>query len=442
MSGSTSARLREAHRLRQDGPVPAAPDALLTARLAALDTNLERTIQVCDARERELLFQQYPVDSETWNRAFRRVRDSAQEIRDNMSELAADLASDDETPQGAWGRYDEYYGHTKNVARACGELMGGFALRDQMPVAGNFLDQRICLLTENLTALCNKLTDPDLNPVFAIPTPDARVGATLTRVIRLQFPEWSVWTLPLVTYEYARVVFDDLPGLKTAVAKEVGRRQVKEPGTTHELVEACMADVFGTYVMGPAYVCAAVLLRLEPLRTGAVSGDDTERAETMFAALRELYGDEGAPFRFVAEHVVPVWRGAREVIAPGVDREAVEARAREFARRAVQKVQNTTYAEAKFFDYANVGEHWMRAKELAEGWVKEFAGEGAAGAPPAGIELREVLNAGWCARLLRPASTPDFARRRLDQCTATVTRPGPGQQGLTNPKSRVAQVGA
>jgi hypothetical protein len=54
--------------------VAAAPDALLTARLAALDTNLERTIDVCDASQRELMFQQYPVDSEAWNRAFRRMR--------------------------------------------------------------------------------------------------------------------------------------------------------------------------------------------------------------------------------------------------------------------------------------------------------------------------------------------------------------------------------
>jgi hypothetical protein len=200
--------------------------------------------------------------------------------------------------------------------------------------------------------------------------------------------------------------------------------------------------VFGTYVMGPAYVCAAVLLRLEPLQTGAASEADTERAETMFAALRELYGEQGAPFRFVEEHVVPVWRGARAVVDPGADCTAVEKRAGEFARRAVQKVQNTTYAEARFFDYADVGEHWMRAKQLAEGWVKEFGGEGAAAAAPAGIELREVLNAGWCARLLKPASTPDFAVRTLDQCTAVVSRPGPGQQGLTNPKSRVAQVGA
>ena len=60
-------------------------DAMLSSRLKLLDRNLERIVQVCDWRKRELEFTAYPVDGDVWNRAFRSVRARAQVIQKRAS---------------------------------------------------------------------------------------------------------------------------------------------------------------------------------------------------------------------------------------------------------------------------------------------------------------------------------------------------------------------
>ena len=411
---------------------------MLSSRLKLLDRNLERIVQVCDWRKRELEFTAYPVDGDVWNRAFRSVRARAQVIQEGIHNLRTDFAEGRKDSAGAWKQYKHMHREASDVGRACIELMGGFVLRDHMPEGGGLLDRRLCLFTEELAQRCNELTDPNLNPPPAIPALQDPLAETMTRVIRLRFPDWDLWALPLVAYEYAKVVFDDVQQLKQAISDEVDRRRQDDPSLDPEglqrSIETLMADVFGTYVMGPAYVCAAVLLRLEP--PGADGSEhelDLERAETMFAATRKLYKEE-APAVFIRESVEKIWAEACDPVGPGVALEAIRDRADRFAARALRTVQQTTYAEAEFATYADVGEHWNRAASLSDCWRAELKDEPTQSAPGT-VDLREVLNAAWRSRLQSPPSdAADFARRARDACANVIDTSGAGPQALTSPK--------
>jgi hypothetical protein len=428
-----------------DGAAPAQQaaaeiDEILDARLRVLERNLTRTIEACDATKRDLDFPEYPVDRDAWNRAFKQVRGNAQTTAGRIEDLRTEIEAGEEDPHGAWLRYRVLHGETREVCRTCVELMGGFALRDRMPAdqRDRFLDRKICLFTEKLAERCGKLTDPDLNPLLAIPTAEDALSETVTRIIRLRFPEWTMWTLPLVAYEYARVVFADIPQLQQAIEDELTRRLQENPAQEHEreqiraAITTMMADVFGTYIMGPAYVCAAVLLRLEPLG----GGPDVERAETMFAAAQRLYDpDRQDPGRFVRDHVRSTWDATMGLVASGEELEALRKRAERFSRRALRTVMQTTYAEAAFPEYTEEGEHWSRAKALSEAWRAQLQDESRRGPEDEAYELREVLNAAWRCRLLQPDRVSDFARQAREACDAVIGRGERGPKEITHPKS-------
>ena len=419
-------------------------DPILEERLRALDRDLGRTIDVCDAKTRDLEFQQYPVDADAWNRAFKTVRASAHTAQQRIEDLRTDFAEEGEDARGAWRRHQLLTAETRDVCRACMELLGGFALRDHMPAdkSDRFLDQKICHFTEKIAELCNELTTPDLNPLLAIPAAEDPLAETMARIIRLRFPEWTIWTLPLVAYEYARVVFDDIEQLQAAIDDEVRRRmEDDEPPSQKDVALAVttqLADVFGTYVMGPAYACAAVMLRLEPIASDGVEKGDLERVATLFATVQRLYGDED-PAVFVKENLRRPWELALEGVESTADEKRIK-QAERFAARALRIVERTTYADAKFESYAETGEHWARAKKLSESWCIEQGGKGADPNAPKRFRLREVLNAAWRSRLMMPGSREDFAGLAREASDTVFQREAAGPGEIPRPKGAQPQA--
>lgn len=432
----------------------AALDPILDARLGVLESGLNRTAEVCEAQNSKLKLKHYPVDADTWNRAFTNVRTAAQGAVDQIDLLRDEFADGGETDESAWRRYQHLMVATKEISQTCMELMGAFSLRDQMPPdeTNFFFDQKICRVTEKLAERCDKLTDPKVNPLLAIPASEAVLAETMVRIIRLRFPDWTIWTLPLVALEYARVVLPEIPQLQDAVDDEVRRRMEDDPregeeerARAQEVIERevtlMIADAFGVYVMGPAYVCAAVLLRYEPVTSDAVETSDLERAETMFAVTARLYSDETGgdaprppqpPAQFIDQYVRPTWEGVLQRVAPELDTVPIRERAARFAVRAARKVARATYSTG-FVAYAETGAHWQRAEQISNAWLSELLGAGGQMSPmPESYELREVLNAAWRSRLTRPEAI-DWLAVKARQALAVGDDEGP--QEIVNPKA-------
>ncbi len=132
------------------------------------------------------------------------------------------------------------------------EFLGGLALR----YTG--FDRGICRIADDLIHGAGRL------PGFtwaSVTLPARREAISATQVIGLGFPDWTVWALPLGAHALGDGLLRKsprMPDLVDSTAEAAGRSQ--------DHVRECLADAFATYVMGPAYACAAILLRLDPVQ--------------------------------------------------------------------------------------------------------------------------------------------------------------------------------
>ena len=131
------------------------------------------------------------------------------------------------------------------------DFLGGLALRDKG------WDNSICQIADELISSCGNLLQAKMWDALTIPSSHGAV--TLARIIRMGFPEWNIWGLPLAAHELGLVairVDDDL--VNYIDIESNGDEQIQRQ------MQVCLADAFATCTMGPAYACAALLLRFNP----------------------------------------------------------------------------------------------------------------------------------------------------------------------------------
>ena len=189
------------------------------------------------------------------------------EVFPNMNEISRSLrtleaglpAPDTAATAGHWNQLGTIVAEARrSVFANYVDVAGGLSMRK----AG--LDGRVCMIADQLCRLWQvKTGDRFVTPAFSLPGRDEpRPGST---VVSLGFPEWTIWGLPLLEHDI---------GLLALTA---------EPDALEGLDATLAADAFGTFVMGPAYACAALLLRLDP-----AEAIDRERATVVLAALERL----------------------------------------------------------------------------------------------------------------------------------------------------------
>ena len=129
----------------------------------------------------------------------------------------------------AWNKYREARTQSQSIFAEYVDFLSGLALRD----AG--FDESISRIAEYLIRTY-KTNQPPIYDWMALPTTGREaVAKTLARIIRVGFPEWTVWALPFTAHAFwhvtARHDFDnDLPPIP-------------------ERFQTCLADAFATYTM-------------------------------------------------------------------------------------------------------------------------------------------------------------------------------------------------
>jgi len=152
----------------------------------------------------------------------------------------------------AWAEYAG--GLNKRTDRVYAEyvdFLGGLALRD------TGFDQKACQIADELIRKFDRFDDARWGSL-TIPALHAAVSTELARIIRLGYPEWSIWALPLTAHEFGHLVVQKCETVKLFIDKQNGAYYSR----CH--LETLLADAFATYTMGPAYACAAMLLRFNP----------------------------------------------------------------------------------------------------------------------------------------------------------------------------------
>ncbi|HEX6209074.1 MAG TPA: hypothetical protein VF058_12050 [Actinomycetota bacterium] len=330
----------------------------------------------------------------------KRVRSAEEKAAQGKGEEANQLLDE------AWNTYaTQLSASTDRLFSEYVDFLGGLALRD------SGFDRGICSIADELIRQAPKIGGGWSS--LTIPAHHEALNMTLARIIRLGFPEWTVWTLPLTAHELGHVLVAETGDAFADVEDD-------------RTAQVCLADAYGTLVMGPAYACAAMLIRLNPL-TAFHPEDDrltAKRAETVLRTLDHMnaWDEVDPPYAQVRQGLEAAWAEGTGHAEPSGELGAEEL---ETLEAWIERMSGWLGSYR-----ALPGEHWPRIKRWAQALGTEKQDE---------IELqnddehRFVLNAAWQARLDHPEQTEHIARdalalwRRLDEHLRKETGGGKGQ---------------
>jgi hypothetical protein len=111
-------------------------------------------------------------------------------------------------PADIWTSYrEQLYVGSQRVFTVYVEVLGGLALRQ----AG--LDDGICRMADALTARPKLFLPPNVHwGSLTVPAQREALDETVSQILRLGFPEWTIWALPLAAHEFAHVIVGDHGG--------------------------------------------------------------------------------------------------------------------------------------------------------------------------------------------------------------------------------------
>lgn len=137
-----------------------------------------------------------------WRSAVEMVQSEAQRARWSLNAEIAGLEDGTRSEQDAWRTYAEVKQKSDAIFREFMDLLGGLALRDRLK------EEYVCRFADELIKDC--AADVGRASLFSIPAFEDPLSSTLRRAARVRFPDWHLWTLPMVAYEYGHVALRDV----------------------------------------------------------------------------------------------------------------------------------------------------------------------------------------------------------------------------------------
>ena len=255
------------------------PDPILVSRLAALERDL-RVLSDLEALKDRLGLAKVRVHKRIWNgyqytiirEISALVEKRIPRVRNQMAKAEAGGKHAGDRARVAWKLYAAIYRKSRWISQECLEFIAGLAFRDKK------LDEQICQIADALIESYAEASGKE--PSLAVPSSQESLSRTLGRIGALAVPRVDdldappggtrvrargdprrprplallAGELPALMAQYPGGA---LPGAAPATPEESRKR------AESYLIEF-MADAFATYIMGPAYPCAAILLRFDP----------------------------------------------------------------------------------------------------------------------------------------------------------------------------------
>jgi hypothetical protein len=256
---------------------------------------LEDLIQAQEALDRA------PVNERLRNRLSIDVDDAFREPREKLEGIERDLAGECVLAD-CWKRYRTERKRLSSLLVQCLALIHGSLARD------NQLAVDVCEVADALLDDVSART-PVKWGRFTILAEGEFLGE-VAEIVRLRFPEVSLWSLPIAAHEFGhfiapRLRVDD-EGARSPFAQMLA--EAPDPnamGRTYEHI----ADVFATYTVGPCFPIACVLLRFDPDATDDPWSDhpsDARRFAAMLHVLGRLDGTTG-DYAEISDRLRELW---------------------------------------------------------------------------------------------------------------------------------------
>lgn len=316
------------------------------------------------------------------------LEDDAREVHADLSDLADRLESlgapdvgEDERESELvtlWARYRDAERRCNRLFQEFVELIGGLAFRDRTQ------DEWFFKTADHLMRVCAQQVQDHSYRTVALPGMHDTIRSGLAQLIRLRFPDWTVWALPLAAFGFGRTYITGRRDKPKRIRRKIQERLELDPDEPLDRdVETLLADVFATGAMGPAYALAAMRLRLTP--------EDNDRAYSILHTL-ELLGPHDAD---LLQGLREEWESCVAVTPPTqAEHDALKERVDQvFSVYQIYLRESARYPEGK----------WTNATWLLDRWSQLYEADPteAPHVPPgerAHIHVPEVLNAAWFGR--------------------------------------------
>ena len=354
-----------------------------------------------------------------------RIGDSSTRIDQDIQALETDSPTEERLEE-AWRDYCEITSEQSQLIFAdYVEFLGGLALR----YAG--LDEGICRIADELMRSSGSFGKMQWS---ALTIPASQEAMTLARSIRMRFPEWTIWAVPLAAHEFGNVVVSDNARLENYIRGEFPGED-EQATKDREDMFVYLADAFATYVMGPAYACAAILMRFNPrgaYEDRSKSPADAKRAHIVLSTLNEI----GTMSRDVGKdpNRTPPYLSVADKLSKGWEAALAQAKAEKPANWANELQRLDGWSERFSAElsrsYGNSlyeGTLWTSTLEALDELLQD---NDPAQKLEGYEEWGDVLNAAWAARVnnsddsQRIASTAEELWKRIEVKKREITERG------------------
>jgi hypothetical protein len=242
-------------------------------------------------------------------------------------------------------------------------------------------------------ALLDELGDADVFKARITVLADREYFGSLAEMIRIKFPDTTIWTLPVVAHEFAHFLVTSLRVDDRGAKDYPFERILDRAGNqaARRRLEELVADVCAAYLVGPAYAFTCVLLRWEPVERQPLSTHPVAEVR-VDAVLRTLSAFSPVdavsdPYRGPVEFIRSAWNAIPRPPADATDAAAPDRSLLEAAFEPLADLLRTWLPHVRY-------ESFREAARLAP-----LLRADTDGVPDGAWSLADVLNAAWLARL-------------------------------------------
>ena len=353
---------------------------MLLDRIRALSQDLVQTSSAIENAE---------VDRELRKRVSVPLRDLIDRRLNDLQHLRSLIEKD--SPQNSWEAFQITRQKCEVLIKECLDFAQGALAR----TAG--LDFGLCRIADALLMEIGHRADLNWNR-FTIPA----VGEffhDIAGVIRVRFPESSIWSLPVACHELGHFAEQELADRDNGQTRRPIKEKLEQAQSTRRvegpILRELFADLFATYALGPAYACTCILLRFDPSRAyfqgkavdSKTHPSSAKRTYLILKLLKNIDASEfGSPYGDIVETLEKQWRASvpQELDPKDIDMLNYwgEVFNLELAKRA-----GLRHKSGRISEMISI---FMRDQQVSDIFNRIDA---------KGLTLSDVLNAAWISRL-------------------------------------------
>jgi hypothetical protein len=307
-----------------------------------------------------------------------------------------------------WDRLSRTRSECRPVFRECLDFIEGSLIRS----AG--IDVGICQISDALLNDLEAMTNIHWARLTILGERES-FDQTID-IMRLRFPEFGVWNLPLMAHEFGHLVeFElralprrDLFPIKVRIRQEEMRDHIKG-----KHLRELFCDLFGVYSMGPAFAFACLILNFNPQKShcdGEYHPSFAKRAHFIFRALEKMDADSpGHPFSSAIQDLESSWKKSLNALGKSElsqeDKDQLDIWLEELYVMLDKRLRDVKYPTSG-------KDGWIVAQNWFGVWDRQFGNKeelSIDGNLPKG-KLRDMLNAAWLCRFRYPDKVQEISR--------------------------------